>query len=69
MGVAGFPLLELAIDLCQQPVGDVGDVTATLTQRGQSDRECGEPIDVVFSERPAGASSWLFRQAVLQHDR
>ncbi len=34
MGVAGFPLLELAIDLCQQAVGNVGDVTATLTQRG-----------------------------------
>ena len=54
VGVAGFLLLELAIDLCQQPVGDVGDVTATLTQRGQCDRVCGEPIEEVFSERPAG---------------
>ena len=52
MGVAGFLLLELAIDLGQQPVGDVGDVTATLTQRRQGDRENGEAIEQVFSKRP-----------------
>ena len=52
MGVAGFLLLELAIDLGQQPLGDVGDVTATLTQRRQGDREDGEAIEEVFSKRP-----------------
>ncbi len=52
VGVAGFLLLELAIGLGQQPVGDVGDVTATLTQWRQGDREDGEAIEEVFSKRP-----------------
>ncbi len=46
--VTGFLLLELAIDLCLQLVGDVGDVTATLTQRRQGGRE----VEEVFSNRP-----------------
>ena len=56
----------MAIDLCQQPVGDVGDVTATLTQRGQSDRECGEPIEEVFAER--SASDGLMQVAIRGRD-
>ena len=34
--------MAVVIDLSQQPVADVGDVAATLTQRRQGDREDGD---------------------------
>ena len=44
----------------------MGDVTATLTQWGQSDRECGEPIEEVFAER--SASDGLMQVAIRGRD-
>ena len=48
---------ELMIDEREQLLGDLGNVTASVTQRGQADRECGQSIEQVFSKRTGGDGS------------
>ena len=45
---------ELTVDERQQLLGDLRDVAATISQRGQADRESGQSIEQVFSKSPGG---------------